>query len=214
MYEVQEIFLAGAETTSSTIEWAMTELLCNPETLIKAKTELRQVIGQNRKMNESDIDNLPYLQVIVKETLRLHPPVPFLIPRKAILDTKFMGYFIPKNTQVFVNAYAIGRDPDVWIDEPDSFKPERFIVLKVDYKGQHYELIPFGAGRRMCTGVPLGHKMLHLTLGSLLHQFDWALGRNVTKDTMDWNDRLGITMRKYQPLLAVPTKCLNCSSSI
>ncbi|KAL6145710.1 hypothetical protein ACLB2K_056395 [Fragaria x ananassa] len=214
MYEAQEIFLAGAETTSSTIEWAMTELLCNPETLIKAKTELRQVIGQNRKMNESDIDNLPYLQVIVKETLRLHPPVPFLIPRKAILDTKFMGYFIPINTQVFVNAYAIGRDPDVWIDEPDSFKPERFIGSKVDYKGQHYELIPFGAGRRMCAGVPLGHKMLHLTLGSLLHQFDWALGRNVTKDTMDWNDRLGITMRKYQPLLAVPTKCLNWSSSI
>lgn len=153
MYEVQEIFLAGAETTSITIEWAMTELLCNPETLMKAKTELRQVIGQNRKMNESDIDNLPYLQVIVKETLRLHPPVPFLIPRKAILDTKFMGYFIPKNTQVFVNAYAIGRDPDVWIDEPDSFKPERFIGSKVDYKGQHYELIPFGAGRRMCAGV-------------------------------------------------------------
>ncbi|KAK9921137.1 hypothetical protein M0R45_029662 [Rubus argutus] len=205
---ILEIFLAGSETTSSTIEWALTELLCNSETLLKAKTELNQVIGPNRKIEESDIDNLPYLQGIIKEALRLHPPVPFLIPRKAMQDTEFMGYVVPKNTQVFVNAYAIGRDPDVWIDEPDSFKPERFIGSKVDYKGQHYEFIPFGAGRRMCAGVPLGHRMLHLTLGLLLHQFDWALDGNVTKETMNWDDRLGITMRKSEPLLAVPTKCL------
>ncbi|KAL6141845.1 hypothetical protein ACLB2K_060131 [Fragaria x ananassa] len=205
---VQEIFMAGSETTSSTTEWALTELLCNPETLIKAKSELNRVIGPNRKIEESDIDNLPYLQCIIKETFRLHPPIPFLVPRKAVQDTKFMGYFVPKDTQVFVNAYAIGRDPEVWTDEPESFKPERFIGSKIDYKGQHYELIPFGAGRRMCAGVPLGHRMLHLTLGSLLHQFDWALGRNVTKESMNWNDNLGITMRKSEPLLAVPTKCL------
>lgn len=205
---VQEIFMAGSETTSSTTEWALTELLCNPETLIKAKSELNRVIGPKRKIEESDIDNLPYLQCIIKETFRLHPPIPFLVPRKAVQDTKFMGYFVPKDTQVFVNAYAIGRDPEVWTDEPESFKPERFIGSKIDYKGQHYELIPFGAGRRMCAGVPLGHRMLHLTLGSLLHQFDWALGRNVTKESMNWNDNLGITMRKSEPLLAVPTKCL------
>ncbi|KAM5559621.1 cytochrome P450 76A2 [Rosa sericea] len=205
---ILEIFMAGSETTSSTTEWALTELLCNPETLIKAKSELNRVIGPNRKIEEGDIDNLPYLQCIIKETLRLHPPIPFLVPRKAVQDTKFMGYFVPKDTQVFVNAYAIGRDPDVWTNEPDSFKPERFIGSKIDYKGQHYELIPFGAGRRMCAGVPLGHRMLHLTLGLLLHQFDWALGRNVTKESMNWNDRLGITMRKSEPLLAVPTKCL------
>ncbi|XP_050380392.1 cytochrome P450 76A2-like [Argentina anserina] len=204
---ILEIFLAGSETTSSTTEWALTELLCNPETLNKAKSELSRVIGPNRKMEESDIDNLPYLQNIIKETLRLHPPIPFLVPRRAVQDTKFMGYFIPKDTQAFVNAYAIGRDPNVWTDEPDSFKPERFIGSKVEYKGQHYELIPFGAGRRMCAGVPLGQRMLHLTLGSLLHQFDWALGGNVTKESMNWNDNLGITMRKSEPLLAWPTKC-------
>ncbi|XP_004303043.1 PREDICTED: cytochrome P450 76A2-like [Fragaria vesca subsp. vesca] len=205
---ILEIFMAGSETTSSTTEWALTELLCNPETLNKAKSELNRVIGPNRKIEESDVDNLPYLQCIIKETFRLHPPIPFLVPRKAVQDTKFMGYFVPKDTQVFVNAYAIGRDPEVWTDEPESFKPERFIGSKIDYKGQHYELIPFGAGRRMCAGVPLGHRMLHLTLGSLLHQFDWALGRNVSKESMNWNDNLGITMRKSEPLLAVPTKCL------
>ncbi|KAK9921140.1 hypothetical protein M0R45_029664 [Rubus argutus] len=203
---ILEIFMAGSETTSSTIEWALTELLCNPEALMKAKSELNQVIGRNRKIEESDIDNLPYLQGVIKETLRLHPPLPFLVPRKAMHDTVFMGYSIPKNTQVFVNVYAIGRDPEVWSD-PLPFKPERFIGSKIDYKGQHYELIPFGAGRRMCAGVPLGHRMLHLTLGLLLHQFDWELDGNVTRETMDWNERLGMTMRKHEPLLPVPTKC-------
>ncbi|BBH07708.1 cytochrome P450, family 76, subfamily C, polypeptide 4, partial [Prunus dulcis] len=86
-------------------------------------------------------------------------------------------------------------DPDVWVDEPNSFKPERFIGSKIDYKGQYYELIPFGAGRRMCAGVPLAHRMLHLTLGILLHQFDWSLDGNVTRDTIDWKDKLGISMR-------------------
>ncbi|KAM1079864.1 hypothetical protein TB2_014229 [Malus domestica] len=204
---ILEIFMAGSETTSSTTEWALTELLCNPATLVEAKAELNRVIGPSRKIEESDIDNLPYLQGIIKETLRLHPPIPFLVPRKAMHDTSFMGYFVPKDTQVFVNAYAIGRDPDAWRDEPTLFKPERFIGSKTDYRGQNYELVPFGAGRRMCAGVPLAHRMLHLTLGTLLHQFDWSLDANVTRETMDWKDKLGITMRKSEPLLAVPTKC-------
>lgn len=200
---MQEIFLAGSETTSSTIEWALTELLCNRECLVKVKAELGAVVGAAREVEESDIDKLPYLQGVVKETLRLHPPIPLLVPRRAIQDTEFMGYHIPKDTQVFVNAWAIGRDPDVWV-EPLVFKPERFCGSTTDYRGQHYELIPFGAGRRMCAGVPLAHRVLHLVLGSLLHRFDWELDSHVTPSTMDMKDRLGITMRKHEPLLAVP----------
>nr|AYM55655.1 cytochrome p450 [Croton stellatopilosus] len=200
---ILEIFMAGSETTSSTIEWAMTEVLCNPKSMGKAKAELTSTIGPNRKVEESDIDNLPFLQAIVKETLRLHPPIPFLVPRRAMRDTKFMGYHIPVNTQVLVNAWAIGRDPSVW-DEPLRFKPERFIGSNVDYKGQHYEFIPFGAGRRMCAGVGLGHRVLHLILGSLLHHFDWELE---TTAEMDMRDVLGITMRKLEPLIAVPKIC-------
>jgi cytochrome P450 len=202
-----DIFLAGSETTSSTIEWAMTELLCNPESMRKVKAELTMVMGENRKIEESDIDNLPYLQAVIKETFRLHPPIPFLVPRKAMKDTNFMGYFIPKNTQVFVNTWAIGRDPDVW-DEPLCFKPERFIDSKIDYRGQHFELIPFGAGRRMCAGVPLAHRVLHLILGSLVRQFDWELDGSVTPETMDMKAILGITSRKLKPLVAVPSKCM------
>lgn len=195
--------MAGSETTSSTIEWALTELLSNPESLNKAKAELGQAVGADRTFEEDDIDNLPYLKAVIKETLRLHPPIPFLVPRRAMEDTNFQGYHIPKDTQVLVNAWAIGRDPEVW-DEPWSFKPERFLGSTVDYKGQNYELIPFGAGRRMCAGVPLAHRMLHLILGSLLHQFDWELD---CKEEIDMNDRMGITVRKAEPLIAVPKRC-------
>lgn len=200
---IQEIFLAGSETTSSTIEWALTELLCNPEALMKAKAELNGVIGCERKVEESDIENLPYLRAVIKETFRLHPPIPLLVPRRAIEDTNFMGYDIPKDTQVFVNAWAIGRDPDVW-EDPLVFNPDRFMGSNIDYKGSNFELIPFGAGRRMCAGVPLAHRMLHLVLSSLLHRFDWSLPEDVTPSTMDMRDRIGVTMRKLEPLFAVP----------
>ncbi|GKU98297.1 hypothetical protein SLEP1_g11317 [Rubroshorea leprosula] len=200
---ILEFFTAGGETTSSSIEWAMTELLRHPEVLTKAKAELADVVGPNRKLEEADIDSLPYLNAVVKETLRLHPPLPFLVPRKAIEDTNFMGYNIPKNTQVLVNVWATGRDPKMW-DDPWSFKPERFLGLKTDYKGQNFELIPFGAGRRICAGLPLAHRMLHLVLGSLLHHFDWELENGITTETVNMEDRLAVAMRKLQPLLAIP----------
>ncbi|KAL3716451.1 hypothetical protein ACJRO7_008106 [Eucalyptus globulus] len=200
-----EMFLAGAETSSSTVEWALTELLRDPNSMVKVQAELSRVVGSNRKVQETDIDQLSYLQAVVKETLRLHPPLPFLVPRKAMANTIFMGYDIPKNTQVFVNSWAIGRDPDVW-EDPMAFKPERFIGSKLDYKGQHYEFIPFGAGRRMCAGVPLAHRVLHLALSSLLHEFNWEFDSRIDAKTIDMRDRVGMTMRKYVPLLVVPKR--------
>ncbi|KAL5545949.1 hypothetical protein UlMin_005636 [Ulmus minor] len=201
---IVEIFLAGTETRSSTIDWALRELLLNPEKMKNAKEERTKVIG---KVEETDFENLPYLQAVIKETLRLHTPIPFLIPRKTTKEAGFMGYFIPKNTQVFVNAWATGRDPNVW-DDPLCFKPERFLDSKIDYKGQHYEFIPFGAGRRICAGLPLAQRVLHLVLGSPLHQFDWELDASVSRNTMDMNDWLGLDIRKFRPLLAVPKKCM------
>ncbi|XP_039160471.1 cytochrome P450 76A1-like [Eucalyptus grandis] len=202
---ILEMFLAGAETSSSTVEWALTELLRDPNSMAKVQAELSRVVGSNRKVQETDIDQLSYLQAVVKETLRLHPPLPFLVPRKAMANTIFMGYDIPKNTQVFVNSWAIGRDPDVW-EDPMAFKPERFIGSKLDYKGQHYEFIPFGAGRRMCAGMPLAHRVLHLALSSLLHEFNWEFDSRIDAKTIDMRDRVGMTMRKYVPLLVVPKR--------
>lgn len=203
------MFLAGTETTSSSIEWAMTELLRNPAIMSNAKAEISGLVGPTKKFEESHIEDLPYLQAVIKETLRLHPPIPFLIPRRAVRDTNFMGYFVPKNTQVFVNVWAIGRDQECWEDVV-SFKPERFLGTNdIDYRGQHFELIPFGAGRRMCAGLALGHRMLHFMLGSLLHEFDWEPeSSDIGPDAMDMNERMGITVGKLYPLKVVPRKCV------
>lgn len=165
-----EMFIAGTHTSSTTAEWAMSELLQNPDQLKKVKAELAKVVGANKKQQESDVDSLPYLQAIMEETLRQHPPAPILLPRKAAQDTNFMGYNIPKNTQVLVNSRAIGRDKDNR-EGALSFKPERFSNSNINSKGQNYELLPFGAGRRICPGIPLAHGMAPLVLGSLLHHF-------------------------------------------
>ncbi|KAK6943957.1 Cytochrome P450 [Dillenia turbinata] len=202
---ILELFVGGADTTSVTIDWVMSELLCKPECMAKVKDELNRVVGPNNKLEESHIDELHYLQAVVKETLRLHPPVPFLVPRKAIKDTKFMGYDIPKDTEVFVNAWAIGRDEDNWA-EPNCFNPERFLGSKMDYKGQHYEFIPFGSGRRMCMGLPLAHRMLHFISGSLLHCFDWELEKSVTRDMMDVEKMRVLTLRKAEDLQVMAKK--------
>ncbi|XP_077235885.1 cytochrome P450 76A1-like [Tasmannia lanceolata] len=200
---ILEIFMAATDTTTSTIEWAMTELLCNPGSMSKVQDELARVVGRNRKVEERDIEELRYLQAVVKETLRLHPPIPFLVPRKALKDTNLMGYTIRKDTQVFMHVWAIGRDPASW-DDPLCFKPERFLDSDIDYRGHNFQFMPFGAGRRMCAGVPLANRVLPLVLGSLLHCFDWVLAGNITPETMDMEERMGITLRKATPLKVLP----------
>ncbi|KAL3749298.1 hypothetical protein ACJRO7_010411 [Eucalyptus globulus] len=203
---ILEMFFAGSETTSSTIEWAMAELLRQPVSMKKAKDEINQIVGLNSKLEESDTEKMPFMQAVVKETLRLHPPLPLLVPRNAIKETNFMGFHIPKDTQVFVNAWGIGRDPDAW-EDPLAFKPERFLGSKIDYKGQNFELIPFGSGRRMCVGLSLADRVLHLGLAKLLYHFDWELGDGLTPETLDMRERVGITLRKLHPLKVIPKKC-------
>ncbi|CAM8959092.1 unnamed protein product [Rhodiola kirilowii] len=206
MHLLLDLFIAGTDTTSSTLEWTMAELLRNPSTLEKAKAELAQaIIGTNRSIEESDIGNLPYIQAVVRETLRLHPPAPLLLPHKAMMDIEIDGYTIPKNTRVFVNLWAIHRDEKLW-PEPEVFLPERFLNEKklVELKGHGFELLPFGAGRRICPGMGLAHRMVHLMLASLLHRFDWKLENSMRPEDMDMSDKFGITLQKSVPLRAVP----------
>ncbi|KAK9177388.1 hypothetical protein WN944_029410 [Citrus x changshan-huyou] len=169
------------------------------EVLSKAKLELEQTVGKGNPIEESDITRLPYLQAIVKETFRLHPAVPLLIPRKASEDVEIAGFTVPKSPRVFVNVWAIGRDESTW-DNPHSFIPERFLGLDVDFRGQNFELIPFGAGRRVCPGLPLAIRMLYLMLGSLINSFDWKL----EDENMDMEEKYGLTIQKAQPLCAIP----------
>ncbi|XP_057998296.1 iridoid oxidase-like, partial [Hevea brasiliensis] len=197
----------GSDSTSTIVEWAMAELLRKPEAMRKVKEELNEVVGVNRNVEEIDIEKLPYLQAVLKETLRLHPPIPLLIPRNTMHDTDFMGYHIPKDTQVLVNVWAIGRDPDSWKD-PLSFKPERFLGSSIDYKGQNFELIPFGSGRRICVGMVLAQRIVLLGLASLIQCFDWELVKGSIPETLDMRENIGMTVRKFVPLNVIPKRRL------
>ncbi|CAI0409405.1 unnamed protein product [Linum tenue] len=200
----QDLFVAGTDTTSSTIEWAMTELLCNPDKLAIAKKELNQTIGIGIHLQESDVSRLPYLQAVVKETFRLHPAAPLLLPRKAGVDVEICGFTVPQGAEILVNVWAIGRDPMTW-DNPNSFMPERFLGSKVDAKGNNFELLPFGAGRRICPGMPLALRMLHMMLGSLIHWFEWKLPDGIMPETIDMEEKFGLALQKADALLAIPT---------
>ncbi|CAN6282463.1 unnamed protein product [Urochloa humidicola] len=199
-----DLFSAGSDTSSSTVEWAMTELLQNPTSMAKACEELATVIGSRKSIEESDIGKLPYLQVVVKETFRLHPPAPLLLPRHAQADIKIMGYTIPQGSRVFINVWAMGRDKETW-PEPEKFMPERFLGKNVDLRGGDFDLIPFGGGRRICPGMPLAIRMVHLLLASLLNQFTWRLPAEVERSGVDMAEKFGLTLTKAVPLCAIAT---------
>ncbi|GLU05336.1 hypothetical protein SLE2022_224390 [Rubroshorea leprosula] len=198
---ILDLFIAGSDTSAITTEWAMAELIGNPEIMQKAREELREVIGRERAVRESDIDQLPYLQAVVKETLRLHPAVPLLLPYKATNDVEVCGYTIPKGTPVLVNPWGMARDPNYW-DEPLAFRPERFLnFLNSTDRGRDFEYPPFGAGRRICPGLPLAIRMIHPMLGSIIHSFKWRLPPG---EELDMKDQFGVTLKKAKSLRAIP----------
>jgi cytochrome P450 len=199
---LQDLFSAGSDTSSSTVEWAMVELLQNPNAMAKAQEELSRVLGSMKNIEESDIGQLPFLQAVVKETFRLHPAAPLLLPRDTQVDTKIMGYTIPKGSRVFVNVWAMGRDTEVW-PESEKFMRERFLGRMVDLRGGDFDLIPFGGGRRICPGMPLAIRMVHLILRSLLNQFKWTLPDEVEQNGVDMAEKFGVTLTKAVPLYAI-----------
>ena len=162
--------IGGTETVASVIEWAMTELMKNPEELKKVQAELSNVVGLCRRVQDSDLENLTYLKCTLKETLRLHPPIP-LVFHETAKDTMLAGYLIPACWPVVISTWAIGRDKTVW-DEPNAFKPSRFLEPGAkDFKGNDFEFIPFGAGRRSCPGMQLGFYVLEKSVAELVHCF-------------------------------------------
>jgi cytochrome P450 len=180
----------------------MVELLQNPNAMAKAQEELSRVLGSVKNIEESDIGQLPYLQAVVKETFRLHPAAPLLLPRDTHVDTKIMGHTIPKCSRVFVNVWAMGRDTEVW-PEYEKFMRERFLGRMVDLRGVDFDLIPFGGGRRICPGIPLAIRMVHLVLRSLLNQFKWTLPDEMEQNGVDMAEKFGVTLTKAVPLYAI-----------
>nr|WEQ50537.1 cytochrome P450 76AH59 [Salvia officinalis] len=198
------LFVGGAETSTTSIEWIMSELVTQPEIMAKVKAELKSVVGDKKLVDESEMARLPYLEAVIKEVMRFHIPGPFLVPRRAESDQVVNGYFIPKGTQILINAYAISRDPDVW-ENPDSFEPERFLGKSIDFKGLDYELLPFGAGRRVCPGLPLAGAILNMVTATLIHNFDWKLDENTTDDDHQ-GEVFGLSLRRAARLRILPTK--------
>ncbi|KAI3828866.1 hypothetical protein L1987_02976 [Smallanthus sonchifolius] len=198
------IVVAATDTTSTMVEWVMAEILGHPGVMKKVQDELTEVIGMNNIVEESDLPKLIYLDAVIKETFRLHPPLPFLIQRCPDESCRVGGYTIPKGTIVYINVWAIQRDPQNWTD-PLEFKPERFLNHKWDYNGNNFKFLPFGSGRRICPGIPLGEKMLVYILASLLHSFEWSLPKD---EEFELSDKFGFVTKKRKPLIAIPSQRL------
>ncbi|XP_059659141.1 premnaspirodiene oxygenase-like [Cornus florida] len=201
---ILDIFGAGSETSATTIEWAMSELLKNPRVMEKAQAEVREAFTGKSNIDEADVQELNYLKLIVKETLRLHPPTP-LLPRESREICEIHGYEIPAKTKVLINMWAINRDPKHWVDA-DCFQPERFLDSPISFKGTNFEYIPFGAGRRMCPGISFAMASIELALARLLYHFDWRLPNGIKSEELNMTEIFGISSkRKYDlELIAIP----------
>ncbi|XP_027099114.1 6,7,8-trihydroxycoumarin synthase-like [Coffea arabica] len=202
---LMNVFLAGSETSAGTVIWAMTALIKNSAALEKAQNEIQEVLGEKKMIDEDDIQKLPYLKAIVKETMRLYPIAPLLLPRYTTESCILDGYEIQPKTTVYVNAWAIGRDPEYW-ENPHEFLPERFLNITIDATGKHFQLIPFGAGRRGCPGYSLGLATVELALANLLNSFNWGLPSGVKKEDIDTDVLPGLAMLKKNALRLVAKK--------
>jgi 4-hydroxyphenylacetaldehyde oxime monooxygenase len=190
----------------ATLLWAMSEMMHNPQVLRKAQDEVRAAAGEGGKprVEPDDVGRLTYLKMVVKETLRLHPPST-LMPRETIRDVRVCGYDVPAKTRVFVNLWAIGRDPASWA-AAEEFEPERFEGSDIGYTGAHFELLPFGAGRRICPGLAMGEANVIFTLANLLYCFDWALPEGMAPEDVSMEEAGVLTFKPKTPLLVMPTR--------
>lgn len=201
------MFTAGTDTSSSTVEWAMAELIRHPNIMAQVRKELDSVVGRDRLVSDLDLPNLTYLQAVIKETFRLHPSTPLSLPRMASDSCEINGYHIPKGATLLVNVWAIARDPNDW-NNPLEFRPERFLPggerPNADVRGNDFEVIPFGAGRRICAGMNLGLRMVQLLTATLAHAFEWELADGLIPEKLDMEESYGLTLQRAAPLMVHP----------
>ncbi|XP_040987241.1 labd-13Z-ene-9,15,16-triol synthase, chloroplastic-like [Juglans microcarpa x Juglans regia] len=204
-----DIVIGASDTTTTTLEWLAAELMQHQEVMRKVNEELTQVVGLDNLVEESHLSKLHYLDVVIKETLRLHPALPLIVPRCPSQSSTLGGYWIPKGTRVLLNVWAIQRNPEFW-DNPLEFQPERFLndSIKVDYSGHNFNYFPFGSGRRICAGLPLAERMLKYIIASFLHAYEWKLPEDTKQD---FSDRFGLVTKKVQPTVLIPTPRLSKS---
>lgn len=201
---ILDMLSASMDTSATAVEWTLSELLKHPRVMKKVQNELEKVVGKERMVEESDLESLKYLDMVVKETFRLHPVAPLLLPHESMEDCTINGFHIPKKSRVMINAWAIGRDPEVWMDA-EKFLPERFIEDNIDIQGHDFRLIPFGSGRRGCPGMQLGITVVRLVVAQLVHCFDLELPNDLLPTELDMTEEFGLTIPRSKHLYAIPT---------
>ncbi|KAK6148277.1 hypothetical protein DH2020_019189 [Rehmannia glutinosa] len=204
---IADVLGAGTKTTSTSLEWVMTELIRHPTVMKKLQDEIREIMKGKQHITSHDLEKMHYLKAVIKETFRFHPSV-VMYPRAAREYVNVMGYDISPETEVLINLWAIGRDPACW-QEPEKFIPERFLNSSVDFRGFDFELIPFGAGRRICPGLEFAATSMEHTLANLMHKFDWALPDGARGEDLDVIEKHGLTISRKNPL---PMKRSNSQS--
>ncbi|KAF3448400.1 hypothetical protein FNV43_RR09113 [Rhamnella rubrinervis] len=197
---LMDMVVGGTDTSSNTIEFAMAEVMNQPKVMNQIQQELEAVIGKHSIVEESHIHKLPYLEAVVKEALRLHPALPLMVPHCPSETCTVGGYTVPKGSRVFVNLWAIQRDPTMW-EDPFKFDPDRFLNNKWDYSGSDFGYFPFGSGRRICAGIAMAERMVMYLLATLFHSFDWELPPG---EKLDLSEKFGIVLKKKIPLVAIP----------
>ena len=195
---------AAMDTSVIAVEWGLSELLKHPKVIKKLQKELAKSVGLSRMVEESDLENLEYLDMIVKETLRLHPAVPFLIPHESIEDCTVNRFHITKKSRVIINVWAIGRDPEAWND-PEICFPKRFVGSSIDLRGRDFQLLPFGFGRRVCLRMQLGLTIVKQVIAQLVHCFDWELPGGMLPTELDMTEEFGLVTPTAKHLLAIPS---------
>ncbi|XP_018809611.1 cytochrome P450 71AU50-like [Juglans regia] len=198
-----DMLVASVDTSATAIEWVLSELMKHPRVMKKLQKELENVVGLERMVEEADLDRLEYLDMVVKETFRVHPVAPLLIPHQGMKDCTVNGFHIPRNSRILINTWAIGRDPSVWNDA-EVFFPERFVGSSIDLRGRDFELLPFGSGRRGCPGMQMGLLVVRLVIAQLIHCFDWELPDNMLPTDLDMTEEFGLSAPRAKHLLAIP----------
>ncbi|KAK1693836.1 hypothetical protein QYE76_010533 [Lolium multiflorum] len=203
---LMDMFAAGTDTSSLVLEFAMAELMRNPKLMVKLQSEVRNNTPRGQELvEEENLSGMSYLKAVVKETLRLHPPVPLLVPHLAMADCEVDGYRIPAGTRAIINSWALGRYPGSW-EKPEEFVPDRFVeggaAATVDLRGKDFQFVPFGAGRRICPGLNFGLATVEIMLANLAYCFDWELPDGV--EDIDMTEVFGLTVHRKEKLMLVP----------
>ncbi|XP_012568431.1 cytochrome P450 CYP736A12-like [Cicer arietinum] len=205
-----DVILGAIDTSANVIGWTFSELLRHPKVMKNLQNEIEKEVGNKRMVEEKDLKKFKYLDMVIDESLRLYPVGPLLLPRECRESVTIDGYFIKEKTRLIVNAWAIGRDPNVWSENAEEFYPERFVDKTMNYQGQDFECIPFGSGRRRCPGIHLGLVTVRFVIAQLVHCFNWELPSNITPSNLNMEEKFGLSIPRAQHLHAIPSYRLAC----